>query len=97
MTEDDQMKACDALVGWFRSQDIGPTDAIPILAMSLVLACVSRVANTGQHDRAGMNQVVKDVSAASKLVLEQAIKMFDAKAGGANWPAGIRIDSKTGD
>jgi hypothetical protein len=69
MTEDEQIRACDALIAWCQNQDLMPVDMVPILAKVMVVACISKGKETDQR-RGNLNASVDEVKAASRLVLE---------------------------
>lgn len=69
MTDEEQIRACDALIAWCQSQDLMPVDMVPILAKVMVVACISKGKETDKR-RGNLNASVDEVKAASRLVLE---------------------------
>jgi len=43
MNEREQHAVVDALINWFKSQDIEPLDSVPIMAMAMCVAVISAV------------------------------------------------------
>lgn len=66
---DDQIHAADALVAWFKSQDIDPEEAIPIMALGICIATIS----AGENFSDDVDRVI----AASRLVTETFQKILD--------------------
>ena len=65
------VKSVEALIAWMKGQDIGPTDAVPILAGAIVVAVVSYGKSLGWTEQAEYNSVVM----AGQAVVETYVKM----------------------
>lgn len=66
MTKQEQCQAADALCLWFKSQDIPPFDAIPVMAIAINIACLS----VAKGRNVKLTEAVSHSEQASKLVLE---------------------------
>lgn len=62
----DLASATDALIAWFKSQDISPDEAVPIMASTMCVCVISIMA----EDKHELTDAVTGVQAASRLVLE---------------------------
>jgi hypothetical protein len=80
MTEDDQIEACDALIDWFKSQDISPHESVMIMAKVIAVACISLAAEAqgdGMTEKKAARIAIDGVKAASQQVIREGIKMFE--------------------
>ena len=55
---EESVKAVEALIAWMRSQDIGPTEGVPILAAAMVVAVVSHGKTKGWKEQTVYESVV---------------------------------------
>jgi hypothetical protein len=81
MTEDDHIKACDALIDWFRSQGISPDEAVMTMAKTIAVACISLAAEAqgdGMTEKKAARIAIDGMKAASQQVLREGIRMFEA-------------------
>jgi hypothetical protein len=78
MLDRDHALAAEALIQWFESQEIDPSDSVPIMAAAMVVACVSLSRTKYPDDRkAGLQDTTNRVKAASALVLETLLDMLE--------------------
>ena len=55
---EESVKAVEALIAWMRSQEIGPTEGVPILAAAIVVAVVSHGKTKGWKEQTVYESVV---------------------------------------
>jgi hypothetical protein len=78
MLDRDHALAAEALIQWFESQEIDPSDSVPIMAAAMVVACVSLSRTKYPDDRKAQLQDTTDrAKAASALVLETLLEMLE--------------------
>lgn len=69
MTEYEENQAVDALINWFKSQDIAPGDSVPIMAKTIVAAIVSCV-NRERHSSVVKAHLREGIEIAAGMVVE---------------------------
>ena len=78
MTHKEEAQACEALIRWLKSQDIHPSEAVPILALAMVTAVISVVAREAEEDAPNTDQTERmrrGIAAAAATVPEAYQKM----------------------
>lgn len=66
---DDQLHAAAALIKWFKSQQIDPEEAIPIMAMAMCIASI--------RPGADLKSDVIRVNKSASLVMETLIELME--------------------
>ena len=79
---DDEIAAANALIRWMDSQEIEPFDAVPILAMAMVVACISLDRENAKLPKARRRELLpltERVLAARDLVARVFEEMLENK------------------
>ena len=74
MSKRDHIKACEALIAWFESQEIDPANAVPILQYGLLSAVLSVAKSHDNVTADGLRAGLKIVTDTLHDEMERGIK-----------------------
>lgn len=82
MTEQEQDQAAEALIQWFRSQEIAPADGIEVMARAIIVATASLVQKKdpqGLATHSDLKALREGVGVVNDLITETLEEMLSGK------------------
>ena len=78
-TLEEHKPAVDALINWFHSQDIGPSEGIEIMAAAICVAVISNCKGSNAKLADGIEKAAKRVVAMALEICGEAEEKYEAR------------------